>query len=369
MKVALVVHDFDRRVGHGRYAVELALRLAKEHEIVVYANRFDIGTEPNLKFVTVPAWRHTALSGVLTFIRSAERLIRQQRHDIIHAQGLTCWGTDVITAHICNAARYQCSPPSRLRSRLFPLLVLPLERRFYQQARARHLIAISRQVATEIATHYNWHRPTTLIYHGTDTGQFAGPSLATRTQMRRYYGLEKSTWTWLFVGEAVKGLKQVIEQLPAFREATLLVISRSRKEFFQDLARRLGVDSRVLFWGGEDRISRAYEAADVFVFPSEYDAFGLVVAEAMATELPVIMGQNIGVAEWITHRHNGLLCDPRDPVSLRAQLEWLQADPLRAKRLGTAGREKVLQHTWDACARATVEVYEQVLREKANLKR
>jgi glycosyltransferase involved in cell wall biosynthesis len=54
---------------------------------------------------------------------------------------------------------------------------------------------------------------------------------------------------------------------------------------------------------------------------------------------------------------------------LRAQLEWLQADPLRAKRLGTAGREKVLQHTWDACARATVEVYEQVLREKANFRR
>ena len=206
MRIALVVHDFDLRVGHGRYAVELARRLAREHPVSVYANRFGIAPEPNLHFLRVNACRRTALASVFTFLVSAERAVRQHDYDIIHAQGLTCWSADVITAHICNAARYRSSPPSQWRGRVFPWLVLPLERRFYQQARARHLIAISRQVANEIALEYRWRRPTSVVYHGTDTGSFrAARSEEARHELRRYYGLEKSVWVWLFVGEAIKG--------------------------------------------------------------------------------------------------------------------------------------------------------------------
>ena len=78
MKIALVVHDFDLNFGHGRYAVELARRLAPRHDVHVYANRFAVPLAANFTFQKVPAWRRTSLSTVLTFIRPAEKLLQHQ---------------------------------------------------------------------------------------------------------------------------------------------------------------------------------------------------------------------------------------------------------------------------------------------------
>jgi UDP-glucose:(heptosyl)LPS alpha-1,3-glucosyltransferase len=365
MRIALVIHDFSPNCGHGYYAMELARRLATKYAIAVYANRFCSSPIPGVSFQKVPAWRRTALTTVLTFIPCAERRLRRQSFDLVHAQGLTCWQADIITAHICNAARLKHAPPSTWRSRLFGWVVCPLERRFYQQVRAKHLIAVSSQLANEIRRYYHWQRTCTVIHHGTDTTRYRPPLNAEEhISARHRFQLPPQAWVWLFVGEAVKGLRQVIEQLPAFPEATLLVISRSQLSQFKRLARKLKVDSRIRFWGPEPSPELAYRAANVFVYPSDYDAFGLVVAEAMASELPAVVGQNIGAAEWIVSSQNGLLCDPHAPDTLSTQLEWLRADPNRALAIGRAARVTVMKHSWDACAAATAAVYEEVLDKK-----
>jgi len=362
MNVALVVHDFDPRFGQGRYAVELVRRLAVRHEVCVYANTFAPPLEPNVTWQKIPVCRAGALATVLTFWFNSQKILRRRHHDLIHAQGLTCRAADVITAHICNAERRQRSPAAGWRQRIFSAVAGPLEARFYRQPRARQLIAISRQVASEITAHYGWDRETAVIYHGTDTETFCpAANPADRAAQRRRFQLPPVAWVWLFVGEAAKGLREVIVQLPSFPGATLLVISRSGLEPCRQLAARLNVADRIRFHGPESETWRAYQAADVLVHPSVYDAFGLVVAEAMAAELPVIAGRSIGAAEWIVPEKNGLLCDPADPATLRAALEWLRADSERARTLGRAARVTVRQHSWDACAAATEAVYERVL--------
>lgn len=365
MKIALVVHDFDPCFGQGRYTVELARRLAPQHDLHVYANRFGVALEPNWSFQKVCAWRRTALTTILSFLWQAEKLLRSRSYDIIHAQGLTCWHADVITAHVCNAARNRSAPHRPAKSWLFPVVVVPLERRFYQQPGARHLVAVSKTTAEEVTAEYGWQRPRTVIYHGVDTRLFCPPASAeAKKQARCAYELPDGSWVWLFVGEAVKGLRAVLEQLPAFPEATLLVVSQSNLEAFRRRAGELGVESRVRFHGREENMTRAYQAADVFVYPSAYDAFGMVVAEAMAAELPVVVGQDIGAAEWLVPRQNGLLCDPARPVTVREQLQWLRADPERAHAIGRAARTVALSHSWDACASATAAVYAQVFADK-----
>jgi UDP-glucose:(heptosyl)LPS alpha-1,3-glucosyltransferase len=364
MNIALVVHDFDPRYGQGRYAVELARRLGDHHDLRIYANRFGVAPAANVSFQKVPAWRRNSLLTVLTFIRAAERLLQQQPHDLVHSQGLACWNADIITAHVCNSARYQHVPASG-RACIFPALVCPLERGFYRQTRARHVIAVSKTVAAEIKAHYDWRRGSSVVYHGTDTRQFRPAENTTeRAQARARYHLPERQPVWLFAGEATKGLARVIEQLPDFPEAMLLVISRSAPKAYLEQAARLGVRPRVCWHGPEDRMPLAYQAADIFVYPSEYDAFGLVVAEAMATGLAVVVGRAIGAAEWIVPQGNGLLCDPVQPGSLREALQWLHADLGRGRTLGQAARATVEQHNWDACAAATAAVYEGVARER-----
>jgi UDP-glucose:(heptosyl)LPS alpha-1,3-glucosyltransferase len=296
----------------------------------------------------------------------AERLVRRDRPDVIHAQGLTCWSADVITAHICNAARSRTKVMQQRRAGLFIRLVTPLERRFYQQRRASQLIAISEATAHEIQSEYGWRRPFTVLHHGTNTVQFRPAADAAETaSIRRQFNLPEGRWIWLFVGEAVKGLRQVIEQLPDFPKAHLLAITRSELGRYQTQARQLGVTDRITFFGYTPRPELAYRAADVFVYPSEYDPFGMVGSEAMASGLPVVLGRSIGVAELVHHGSNGLLCNPDVPASIREQLARLEADPVATRNLGLTARETIIATSWEHNAAEVFRIYEQAFRDRS----
>jgi glycosyltransferase involved in cell wall biosynthesis len=130
-------------------------------------------------------------------------------------------------------------------------------------------------------------------------------------------------------------------------------------------ARRLGVGDRLRVLGPRDDLENVYRAADVFVYPSPYDTFGMVVAEAMASGLPVIVGRDTGVAELIEDGRNGLLCDAAEPSTLAAALTELSSSSERAASLGEAGRRTIARHTWDQCADATERVYLEALQEGA----
>ncbi len=361
MTIALVVHDFDDRYGQGRYCIELCRRLASRHRIDVFANTF--GAEPiqGVQQFPVRAWRRWALTTIFSFLVSAQACLRGRHYEVVHAQGLTCWDADVITAHVCTAARL--ARRGAVRSGVSARIVLPWERRFYRQSRARHLIAVSGVVEREICEHYGWSKASSVIYHGTDPNLFrpaSGPEEV--HSVRTALGLPATGWLWLFVGEAVKGLSEVIEQLPGFPDARLLAVSRSDPAPYLEQARQLCVSSRFHFLGPRDELATVYRAADAFVYPSRYDTFGMVVTEAMASGLPSIVGRGIGAAELIEDGRNGLLWDPEDSASLRTALRRVAPGLELAASIAREGRRTIERHGWEACSSATEAVYRQVAR-------
>jgi glycosyltransferase involved in cell wall biosynthesis len=364
-RLAFVIHDYDPNLGQGRYCVELAKRLHPHYAIDIHAATFRSPLLPNMRFLRVPAWRRGALSTVFTFIAGAQRSLRQNPADIVHAQGLSSWSADIITGHMCVAARTRKLPAPGWRAGLFTRLVTPFERGFYRQQRARHLIAISRVLQAEVAEDYGWVRPVSVIYHGTDCEKFRPAADAgERNRLRARFRLSPTAWTWIFMGEAVKGLRECIAALPSFPAARLLVVSRSRLDSFQAQARELGVFDRIHFHGFDPQPEEAFRAADVFVYPNEYDPFGMVVTEAMASGLPCVVGKRIGAAELIADGDDGFLCDPRVPATVVGALQTLAATPSLAGRIGAAARAKIQPFSWDACATATAQVYDRVWREK-----
>lgn len=361
MKVGIVTPDFDLISGQGRYAVELARRLRERCDLHIFANTLDAPGATGITLHRVPANRQRFLFAIPTFLVAAELQIRRARLDLIHAQGLSCWSADVVTVHMCNAARARALPTDAFKSRLFASLMTPLERAFYRQRRLRHAITMSRRLVGEIQREYGWNKPFTVIPHGTNTGEFRPPqNPAEREAMRQYFRLPSGCWQWLFVGEAVKGLRQTIEALPRFPQAHLLVVSRSHMGPHETLANKLGIRNRITFHGFAPQPNLAFRAVDVFVYPSEYEPFGMVVTEAMASGLPVVLGKNTGAAELVTHGVDGLLIDPLNPDDLRTQLTRLESSPEESRRLGVAGRETILRHSWDVCADQTWQVYTSV---------
>ena len=117
-----------------------------------------------------------------------------------------------------------------------------------------------------------------------------------------------------------------------------------------------------------DELIHLHSHAAVFVCPSIYEPFGLVILEAMACETPVVASRVGGIPEIVVEGETGHLVDfnPADPAAftsaLAGRLELLLGDATLAARMGKAGRERVLQHFgWPAIASQTVLLYDRLL--------
>ena len=92
---------------------------------------------------------------------------------------------------------------------------------------SRHAIVMGRRLGAELAYEYGWDRPLSVIPHGTDAVRFRpARDKVERAEARARYGLGEEGRTWLFMGEAVKGPREVIAQMPMFPQVCLLVLTR-----------------------------------------------------------------------------------------------------------------------------------------------
>jgi UDP-glucose:(heptosyl)LPS alpha-1,3-glucosyltransferase len=376
MRIAYVVHDYHRAGGHSRYVAELASRFANKHEVHVYANRIEHGDETNIHFHTVPAWRANALTTVLSFVLPVTFQIGRG-FDVIHSQGFCGLRGNVFTAHICNRAWHRALQKieggASFRESIFNAMGTTLEFGLYRFLRRSPVIAISRRVAQDLVDFYHCPAPIRVIYHGVDLDLFSPANRRRwRSEARAQYGLTDDEMVYLYVGDLRKGASRCIQALAQLNqpqalargtsEARLLFVSRSRTSMYQRMAEQAGIADRVLFVGPTNQVERAYAAADVFVLPTPYDAFGMVVTEAMASGLPVIVSREAGASELIQHRVNGLLLDAAGSVpELAGHMESLQSDRDWAADLGCAARRSVESLSWDVVAKQTEQVYKDLV--------
>ena len=129
----------------------------------------------------------------------------------------------------------------------------------------------------------------------------------------------------------------------------------------RERTRTLGVedDVRWLGWLADDELEDLWSAADAFVFPSQYEGFGLPVLEAMVRGVPVACSNRSALPEVAGEA--ALLFDPDDPRQIAEAIERLLSDPGEAERLGAAGRERAASFTWQRTAELTLESYRRAL--------
>jgi glycosyltransferase involved in cell wall biosynthesis len=124
------------------------------------------------------------------------------------------------------------------------------------------------------------------------------------------------------------------------------------------LAAELGISADLVFVGGvplEDTVL-FYQAADVFVYPSLNETFGLPILEAMACGCPVVTSDTSAMPE--TAGGAAVLADPKDPASIARAIT--DAIKLGGDRLRHAGLRRAAQFTWGATGAATLDVYREV---------
>lgn len=176
-----------------------------------------------------------------------------------------------------------------------------------------------------------------------------------------------------YVGRIVyeKGLHILLDAWPMVRStvsnARLLVAGAGANlDAIKARAWDLGLTHDVIFTGfiSDEERDKLYHIADVAIFPSIYEPFGIVALEAMAAHCPVVATDTGGLSEVVKLHETGLKVIPNDPGSLAWGIVHSLKHPEWARvRARNAYREVRFRYSWDTIAAATVEVYRRAYRE------
>ncbi len=187
-----------------------------------------------------------------------------------------------------------------------------------------------------------------------------------------------SDWNMLlFVGRLtwVKSVRNLLVAMPnilrEYPNTKLVILGKGEEQRdIQETAERLGIRDRIVyrfdFVPEYERILH-YAAADVCVFPSVYEPFGIVSLEAMAMERPVVVGARgtVGFREQVINsgtEQNGIHINGEDASDIAWGIKEVLRNPDKARNWGENGRKRVLElFTWRKVAEETLKIYESLL--------
>ncbi len=367
MRVALAVHRVRPTGGQDRYALELARRLAPHCELDLITLAVDGSLPSSVRVRALGMPDLPLLLAAPLFRRRAAAAVAGGRYDVVHGIGGALPGATVVTAQFCAAEWRRVNSRAGAYQRLVSAQAARDEREAYRHPRLTAVIAVSRRTADEVQRHYGpLAVPVHVVPNAVDQDVFRPRDEAVPSTSRgmpaagEAGGGAARRARLLFVGAYDrKGLDIAIRALARMtREAELLAIGDGDRARHLRLASELGVADRVCLEQPRDRIEDAFAAADAFVFPTRYEPYGMVIAEALASGVPVVTTALAGAAELIVPGEAGfVLDDPEDAGGFAAALDRVVGDPGIRARMARAARAAVRDLTWDMVAERTLEVY------------
>jgi UDP-glucose:(heptosyl)LPS alpha-1,3-glucosyltransferase len=342
-RIAFVRYKYTAFGGAERFTDLLVESMAKRGaEVHLYTREWKGKIDDGVVLHRVGGPARPALLAQAGFVLGVDRMLAAERFDLVHSNERIL-SADVYRAGDGIHARWLEIRGSgqdllrRLTVRLNPhhCFRLWLERHLLENPALKAIIVNSSMVREELLSRFSID-PARIhtIYNGVDLERFRpGNRGSAGIELRRRRALAPDTPVVLMVGSGFerKGLDPLLRGMAAAGgNAELWVVGRGRTRRYADLARRLGIDDRVVFWGPQADTVDFYAGADIFALPALYDPFPTAVLEAMASGLPVITTAQCGAAEIITDGEEGyVLGSPDDTAALAGHLRHLYSARVR----------------------------------------
>jgi len=241
------------------------------------------------------------------------------------------------------------------------------------------IITVSYAMQQDLVRHGWTQSKISPVWNGVDADKYNPGKVKKEdvTAIRQRYGVPDGWSMLLFVGRLnwVKGVRNLILGMPSvlkeYPNTKLVILGKGDEESdILETANRLGIADKVVtrfdFVPENERILH-YAAADICVFPSVYEPFGIVSLEAMSMEKPVVVGARgvVGFREQVISTgtdQNGVHVNGEDPSDIAWGLKEVLRDPDKARNWGENGRKRVLDFfTWRKVAEETLRIYESVM--------
>ena len=380
LRIAVLNRTFSPKAGGAeRYSIALVEQLAATHDIHVFAQSIE-HSWPGVTYHRVkmpmrrPRWINQLWFATATWWATRKRFDPGlgTGFDAVHSHENT-WHGEVQTVHVLPVRHnlFHDRTGWRLVLRWLKVLTSPrllvylgLEHFRYAVQPGRAVVVTSDSLLAIFKVTY----PVAAAMTSVITPGIALPSMPAsdtdRHAARQQLGLPQGQPCILFVGNDFrkKGLSALIESLRVLPEqAVLAVVGHSAQlPGFRQQVKASGLSARVFFLGALDDVGPAYRAADCLAHPTLEDTFAMVVLEAMAHGLPVVVSsaKYCGIAGLLENGVNALVLDnPRDVVALSDGLRRVLGDEALKTRLAQAARAFAEKFEWSARAAMQEKLY------------
>ncbi len=374
MKIAVSFPGCHRRGGIERCVLEAVNFLSSQgHDVHLYTSDWDrdaLSSSVHVHAVALPP-RGSVLR-LLAFARRSRKAMADLPPGTVHAAfgvqsppGGVLWVPSVHKAWL-ETSKTQRNWRGRLKQKLnlnHPAL-LKLEREYFRGPLPPKLIALTDQVKADLMRFYAVpSEAIAVLPNGYSATEFNTQRVTEhRAAMREKLGYGPQDKVVIFVANELerKGFGPLLRAVASLQDpdVALLAVGRLNAKTYADEIRRLGLAGRVQFTGPSGDVALFYAAADVFALPTQYEAWGLVIVEALACGLPVVTSRLAGAAIAVQEGVTGSLLDnPNDPAEIAAKLRpLLDGPPVSAEAIA----QSVAQYSWPNILRR----YEQHLQEK-----
>lgn len=368
MKIAVMLRTFDEKGGVGVYSrnlVESLLDLDDRNEyMLLYRNAAHVGRYAERSRVS----EHVVTAGnkALWDQWSVPQICRQLGADLIlHPKFTVPLLTRIPTVMVLHGADWFLPEAAQFygrADRAYMRLAMPLYLR-----RAAVALSVSQLTTDDFERIFSLEPGKVRTTYFGPAGNFRRVSdPEALSAVRRKYGLPDRfifTLTRPDAGDR-KNIRGVFEAFARCHKsaATKLVVGGRGLDHFRET---YGLPSDgwgrdVIFPGYLDQadLPAIYSAADLYLYPSNQEAFPIPLTEAMACGTPIVTSRVNGLAEIAGEA--ALLVNQRDPDDIAAAVLKVLGDPALSARLSAMGLERSRMFSWEACARRTLQILEEV---------
>jgi len=209
-----------------------------------------------------------------------------------------------------------------------------------------------------------------VINNGVEINKFEG--IERDYTFRRNYALDNEKIIF-FVGRLVqeKGVQVIIDAMPKiiskYNDVKIVIAGKGpQMDYLRHKAYEMGVAHKIYFTGylDDDNLKKLYKCADVAVFPSLYEPFGIVALEGMVANVPIVVTDTCGLGEIVEHGIDGMKAFTGNANSLADCIIELLYNPSFAEKIKANALKKAkTQYNWEKISNETLQVYKEVLQQ------
>jgi len=367
LKIGIDVHSIgSRKGGNETYYKELVSSLAQTpcvHKFLLYHTTSSVTKE--VRAAENFIFRRICPSHpVIRIPCTLPWHIRTDRLDLFHAQFIVPPFLRCPTVTTIPDIAYEHFPEFfPATQRLWLKTLIP-----ESAVRADHIITVSEYSKRDLIETYGLPEDKiTVTYEGAGDKFVPLNKEKCREELDRSYGINGEFILYLGRLQARKNLLRLVEAYARIRKCGFhhkLVLAGKRDSLFDSVllrVRELELEDEVLLPGyiAPEHIVKLYSAAEVFVYPSFFEGFGLPIMEAMACGTPVITSRSSSLEEIAGG--SAVLVEPEDELSIANALMTVLNNATLRCQLGKAGLERSRLFNFKSAAQKTIEVYERVM--------